>query len=512
MNTTTLNRRLDVLFVEPDSSEKAYQSLSKIYSAIETPTWSLLLAQSCRSKGFGVAILDCNAENLTDELSIQRIHDANPRLVCFVLYGQNPNSGTTSMIGGTRLCARLKQAYPEYTTCFAGPHVSALPKEVLSYSFIDIVLLNEGVYALHDLLGSDLKDDLHKIKGIGYKKDKIIILNPPRQVVPENKMDNDLPGYAWDLLPYDKNPLDLYRSHFWHADYNHSQRIPFAALYTSLGCPFKCDFCMINIINRIDNTNGVTSADSAHIRYWSPEFILREFDKLVKLGVQTIRISDEMFFLNPRHFEPLLKGLIKRDYELKLWSYARVDTIKPEYLDMFRQAGMKWLAIGVEAGNQLVRQEISKGKYDEIDIRKIAGKIDDHGINVAANYVFGLPDDNIETMQQTLDLACELNTPFANFYTCMALPGTPLYFKAIKKSWKLPDSYEGYAFFSYECLPLQTNYISAIDVLKFRDEAWHKYHTRNEYLALLEQKYGIEQRKNMEDLIKIKIKRKMLGD
>lgn len=477
MNITTLNRRLDILFVEPDSSAKAYQDLSKTYSAIETPTWCLLLAQSCRSKGFGVAILDCNAEHLTDEQSIQRIRDANPRMVCFVLYGQNPNSGTTSMIGGTRLCAELKQTYPEYPTCFVGSHVSALPREVLSYSFIDMILLNEGVYALHELLRSDLSDDLDKIKGIGYKKDGHIFLNRPQQIVPQNKMDNDLPGYAWDLLPYNKKPLDLYRSHFWHTNYNHEQRTPFAALYTSLGCPFKCDFCMINIINRVDNSHEVTSANSSHIRYWTPEIMLREFDKLVATGVQTIRISDEMFFLNKRHFEPLIKGLIERDYDLRLWVYTRVDTIEPKYLDMFRQAGIKWLAIGFEAGNELVRQEVSKGKFNELDIREIVKSIDGHGINVAANYIFGFPGDNFETMQQTLDLACELNAAFANFYTCMALPGSPLYFKAAQNGWKLPDSYEGYAFFSYESQLLPTNYISSADVMKFRDEAWHRYHT-----------------------------------
>ncbi|PKN52007.1 MAG: B12-binding domain-containing radical SAM protein [Deltaproteobacteria bacterium HGW-Deltaproteobacteria-13] len=512
MKVTTANRRLDILFVEPDSSAKAYQSLGETYSAIETPTWSLLLAESCRGKGFGVAILDCNAERLTDVQAINRIREANPRLVCFVLYGQNPNSGTTSMIGGTRLCAQLKQTYPEYSTCFVGSHVSALPKEVLSYSFVDMVLLNEGVYALHDLLGSDLKDDLNKIKGIGYKKNKHIILNPFREVVPTDKMDKDLPGYAWDLLPYNKKPLDLYRSHFWHADYHHEKRTPFAALYSSLGCPYKCDFCVINMINRTDNHDKVTSADSSHIRYWTPEFILREFDKLVKMGVGTIRISDEMFFLDKKHFGPLIRGLIKRDYDLNLWSYARVDTIKKEYLDRFRQAGMKWLAIGLEAGNQAVRQKVSKGKFDEMDIREITKEIDDHGINVAANYIFGFPEDNLETMQQTLDLACELNTPFANFYPCMALPGSPLYFQAMQNGWELPDTYEGFAFFSYECLPLPTNYVSAMDVLKFRDDAWHTYHARQEYLDLIERKFGIEQRKNMEDLIKIKIKRKILGD
>ncbi len=512
MNASVPNRRLDVLFVEPDSSAKAYQSLRNKYSAIETPTWSLLLAQSCRKKGFGVAILDCNAQRLTDQEAIKKIRDANPRLVCFVLYGQNPNSGTTSMIGGTRLCSQLKQEHPAYTTCFVGPHVSALPKEVLAHPFIDMVLLNEGVYALHDLLASDLRDDLRRIRGIGYKNNQDVILNPPRQVVPQHKMDVDLPGYAWDLLPYDKKPLDLYRSHFWHADYDHEKRTPFAAVYTSLGCPFKCEFCMINIINRVKNNDGTTAAHSSHIRYWSPELILKEFDQLANMGVRTIRITDEMFFLDPKHFEPLLKSLVKRDYDLRLWSYARVDTVTPKYLKLFRQAGIKWLAVGFESGSHTVRRSVSKGRFSDKDMQEMAAHIDDAGIHVAANYIFGFPEDTLETMHQTFDLACALNTPFANFYPCMALPGSPLYLKALKNGWKLPDSYEGYSFLSYECLPLPTNHLSAAEVLKFRDEAWKKYHARKEYLTLIERKFGMEQKKNIEELIKIKIKREILGD
>lgn len=507
-----INHRLDVLFVEPDSSAKAYQDLGKTYSAIETPTWSLLLAQSCRAKGFGVAIFDCNAEHLTDDQAIQRIRDANPRLVCFVLYGQNPNSGTTNMIGGTRLCARLKQVYPEYRTCFVGSHVSALPKEVLSYDFIDIVLLNEGVYALHDLLQSDLSTELGKVNGIGYKQNGQPVLNPTQPVVPQHLMDQDLPGYAWDLLPYDKKPLDLYRAHFWHAEFNHNLRTPFAALYTSLGCTFKCDFCMINILNRVDNADTIASADSAVMRFWSPQFILSEFDKLAAMGVETIRISDEMFFLNRKYYEPLLKGVAERGYNLRLWAYSRVDTVRPQYLDLLRKAGIQWLALGIEAGNQEIRREISKGRFQEIEIHKVVREVRDHGVNVLGNYIFGLPDDTLDTMQQTLDLAIELNTEHANFYPCQALPGSPLYHVARENGWALPDSFEGYAFLSYECQPLPTRHLTAAAVLKFRDDAWLKYFTRSDYLGLVERKFGAEQRRNVEELTKIKLKRRLLGD
>ena len=219
---------MDALLINPDSAARAYQGLATTYSAIEPPTWALLLAQSCRAKGFGVSILDCDAERLTLEQSVLRVEALRPRLIVFVVYGQNPNSGTTSMIGALALAKQIKLHQPESTICFVGSHTSALPNEVLAQDCVDIVLLNEGVYALHNLLKSNLGEDLAHIKGIGYKKTgpanfKMPTLNAPQCVVPQDRMDEDMPGYAWDLLPYRDKPLDLYRAHFWHACFDHAR-------------------------------------------------------------------------------------------------------------------------------------------------------------------------------------------------------------------------------------------------------------------------------------------------
>jgi radical SAM superfamily enzyme YgiQ (UPF0313 family) len=507
-----MNRPLDVLFVNADSAAAAYQDLAKDYAAVEPPTWSLLLAQSCRAKGFGVAILDATAERLSHEQVVGRIGEMKPRLVCFVVYGQNPNSGTTNMIGNTVCCALLKERYPEVVTCFVGSHTSALPLEVLSLPCVDLVLLNEGVYALHNLLRTDLRAGLDKVNGIGHKSGGVPVLNPPERVVPQERMDEDLPGYAWDLLPYREKPLDLYRAHFWHAEFSHAKRTPFAALYTSLGCRFKCDFCMINIVNRNDNSPGVVSAHSPGMRYWSPRLILEQFEKLASLGARTIRISDEMFFLNKKYFEPLVDGLIERDLGLRLWSYSRVDTVQPQYLDRFKKAGIGWLALGVEAANQNIRREVSKGTFADINIRQVVSTVREAGINVISNYIFGFPDDTHETMQQTLDLALELCTEMANMYPCQALPGSPLYYTAKANGWKLPDSYAGYAFLSYDSQPLPTKHLSAAEVLAFRDQAWQTYFTHKPYLDLVERRFGAQERANVEDLTKIKLKRKLLGE
>lgn len=267
---------------------------------------------------------------------------------------------------------------------------------------------------------------------------------------------------------------------------------------------------MINIVNRNSDANDTVSAHSSHMRYWSPEFMLKEFDKLAAMGTETIRISDEMFFLDKRYYEPLLNGLIERDYPIRTWSYARVDTVRPQYLDLFQKAGVRWLGIGIEAANQVIRKEVSKGTFKEVNIREIVKSIQDSGINVGANYIFGFPDDTYESMEETLALALELNTEFANMYPCQALPGSPLHVRAQHEGWKLPNSYAGYAFLSYDSEPLPTKHLSAAEVIKFRDDAWQKYFTNPAYLNLLESKFGKEQRKNVEDMSKIKLKRKLI--
>ena len=133
--------------------------------------------------------------------------------------------------------------------------------------------------------------------------------NPPGESSSNDRMDFWPSRICLGLTSYyDKKPLDLYRSLYWHAEFDHAKRIPFAAIYTSLGCRLRnCNFCMINIINRVNNADGVVAAT---LRYalLSPQFILKQFEQLGDMGAQTVRISDEMFFLDKRYFEPLLNG------------------------------------------------------------------------------------------------------------------------------------------------------------------------------------------------------------
>lgn len=514
-----MNRQLDVVFVNYNAPELIYQELAKKHAAIEPPTWSLLLANACRLDGFGVAILDCDALHLTYEQAVQQIKDLNPRLVCFVVYGGNPNSGTTNMEGNVNLCQKLKEAYPYYKTCFIGSHTSALPDEVLRIRGIDYICINEGVRTLKALLSRKLNES-YNIPGLGishWNNNESVgytICDGKDTVVPQDRLIEEIGGYAWDLLPYDKKPLDLYRAHIWHAEFDEEKRTPFAALYTSFGCQFKCDFCMINILNRESIDNGVHAGNSNFMRYFPPEFIIKEFDKLVEMGIETIRISDEMFYLNKRYYEPLLNLIIERGYgnKIRWWAYTRVNTVQEKFLDLFKRAGCNFLAIGIESANQKIRQEVTKGLFKDVDIREVVGSIRNHDINVIQNYIVGMTNDTEETVQESLDLANELNCEMMNVYPCFALPGSPLYYQAKEKGIELPKKFSEWSFLSYDSKPLSTNTLSSADVLRLRDDFWNKHMTRPEYLGMIEQRFGEVARKNIEEMSRIKLKRKLLEE
>ena len=144
-----------------------------------------------------------------------------------------------------------------------------------------------------------------------------------------------------------------------------------------------------------------------------------------------------MWVLKPKHFMTLCDKIIERQYDFNIWAYTRIDTVKPQYLEKLKQAGVNWVAVGIEAGNQEIRREITKGKFEDINIREVTQMIQDAGINVCANYIFGLGHDTWDTMQETLNLALELNTENANFYCATALPGSPLYNRLKFDKWKL---------------------------------------------------------------------------
>lgn len=502
----------DILFVHPNASEKIYQGLAKNNSAIEPPIWAAMLANSVRSKGFRPEILDAEAERLDYLSTAQRITEYRTKIVCFVVYGQQPSASSQNMEGAVATANELKRLSPDTFVVFVGGHVAALPMETMkSESSIDAVCQNEGVYTLHALLNVTKLEDsqLEKVDGLVFRnRDGHVIMNKPSGIVSKENLETDLPGMAWDLLP----PLSKYRTAGWHSWSNDSEKEPFAALYTSLGCPYRCSFCMINIINRTQQGSHITSEDSNVFRFWSPEFIIKQFDHIAAQGVRNVKIADELFVLNPRHFEAICDLIIERGYDFNIWAYSRVDTCKPKYLDKLHRAGVKWLGLGIENPNNTLRKEIHKDGFQDVKVLDLIRMIREAGINVGGNYIFGLPYDTKETMQATLDFAMENPTEMANFYSAMAYPGSPLHKQAKLFNLDLPTTYSGYSQHSYDTLNLPNEHLTSAEILGFRDKAWDTYHSSPKYLNLMQERFGQKAIDELNSTKTITLKRKLLGD
>jgi len=478
--------RLDVVLVHPSSRRRVYQALAQNLAAVEPPVWAGLMATYLRKRGYSVDILDAEAEELDAAETAQRVVEMDPLLTAVVVYGHQPSASTQTMPAAGAVCRALRALDPTRRTVLVGGHVAALPERTLAEEACDFVAAGEGPTTLGGLveaLKSSDPDAYQKVPGLWYRAPNGEAISTGFAPLVRS-LDAEMPGMAWDLLD-----MTRYRAHNWHC-FGHLEREPYAALYTSLGCPYHCSFCCIQAPFKDGEQLMGTASHVNTYRTWSLESILEQIDLLVtQHGVKNFKFADEMFVLNPRHIRRICEALIERNYGLNIWAYARVDTVRDDMPEMLKRAGFNWLAFGLESGSERVRAGVDK-RFEQDLIYKTLEKVRRANISVIGNYIFGLPDDDLESMEETLALALDLNCEFGNFYSAMAYPGSQLYDEAVVSGWQLPEGWGGYSQHSVDTLPLPTKHLPASEVLRFRDRAFDRYFTDPGYLAMVHRKFG----------------------
>lgn len=486
----------DILLINPGGSKsRIYQDLSKEFSAVDTPFWAILTAGYLRKEGFRVAVLDANAENIDFDETVRRIQTLGPRYIAIICYSQQANVSTPIMVGVGELCRKIKENIPQKNLILTGWHPSALPQRTLREEACDLVVQGEGFYTLRDLLSGK---SYNEIGGLCFEQEGEIIINPR----PENVQDltGELSEVAWDLLPMNQNK---YRAFNWMCLGDLASRNSFASIFTSLGCPFHCNFCAIHA------TYG-----EHKLRRWSTEWVLGQLDTLVnRYGVKNINLHDELFIFQHDHYYQIAAGILERGYQLNIASFARVDVldkISSEELAFLKLAGFNWFKLGIETCNEEIIRKNMKGTFTKEVIRRVVKKVHDAGINLCANFMFGLPGDTLESMQENLEFALELNCAFPSFFCTMAIPGSELYQIALENGTPLPETWLGYASQGYDFLPMSTEKLSAAEVLKFRDHVFDTYFTDPGYLTMIREKFGTESCEHIKGMTAIKLKRRIL--
>lgn len=459
-------KKIDLLLVNPGNRLEQFANLNEL-ATVAQPLGIAMIAAFARQHGFSVAIMDGEANFWTPEQTLEEISTYDPLLL-------GVSAFTTKMTSAGKLLKLIKQNLPHVKTVIGGHHASAIPDRTLEEESVDFVIKGEGYFPVVELLNRlKSKRDNFDIPGVWHKQSNKIVGFGRAEGV---KDLDDLPFAAWDLLPMEK-----YRAHHWQTwDYNLDQK-GFSVLYTSLGCPFSCDYCSVNVVYGKHST-----------RFRSPERVAEEIEILVKqYKVKHIEVIDDTFTINPKRVEDICDAIITKDLgdKINIWCFARTNTVNQHLMNKMKKAGVNWVFMGFESGSDVVLKGVHKRQTVE-QIKQATDIVHEAGIHIGGNYIFGLPEDTQVSMQSTLALAKELNTEYANFFLLMPYPGTRYHEVAQAKGYPLPGKWGQYGFFAPDALPMKNEYLSPEDILRFRDTAFIEYFNSRKYQDMIKSVFG----------------------
>ena len=215
-------------------------------------------------------------------------------------------------------------------------------------------------------------------------------------------------------------------------------------------------------------------------------------------GRRNIKIWDELFCLNADRVKEICEHLriIKEldGFAFNIWAYARVDTVTEKMLQKMKQAGFNWLAYGFESAKTDVRQRANK-KFSAPQAKRAIDMTRDAGINIIANFMFGLPGETEDSMKATLDMAMRENFEYVNFNVALPYPGSEWYESLPVK----PTDWSSFSQFS-------PNICADPKVVRFRDEAFQTYFSRPEYLSMINRKFGEKAETHIKEMFQWKIR------
>ncbi|HNS01135.1 MAG TPA: radical SAM protein [Anaerolineae bacterium] len=389
------------------------------------------LAAALRAAGIASQLLDANLggptplEPLTQQLNrfVAGVRQAGGRPVV----GISMVSQVTATVA--ELAERIKRADPETLVIVGGYHPTFADREILEdFPAIDLCVRGEGEQTIVELMQhwqeaaagpADLgrqgvaSIDWGHILGVTWRQGAEIVVNPSR---PNNTALDALPFPARDLLP----PLQAYAP---YADTVAGKMRLKASMISSRGCPFHCNFCAI--IAFYGDAGGMAW------RGRSVDNVVAEMIELAERdGASHFEFQDDNFFVQPKRALAIVQQYAATGRDFSFAFLTRPDqVVKGErYFPALRQAGLRYVSVGIESGSDasLVRMVKQTG----VEINRRALEIL-HNNDVAAQVEFIMfePGSLLEDLQANLHFI-EQQGLFGYFpplvFTCLLLmPGTP---------------------------------------------------------------------------------------
>jgi radical SAM superfamily enzyme YgiQ (UPF0313 family) len=312
---------------------------------------------------------------------------------------------------------RVRSMMPRALIIAGGPHPTFFPR-LIEDERIDIIARGEADISFPRLLDAVSHGaDYASCPGIWAKRDGVIFRNEVAQLV------NDLSS-----LPHPDR--SLYTKYPFFA--RHSE-VPFS---TTRGCPYRCAFCYNHV--KLDLYRG----KGAYLRTRNVEDVITEMEEARVLfpAMRTVILYDDIIGLDTQWLDEF-SGQYRRRIGLPWFTSIRADLIDEFVVRKLKEAGCFCLSIGVETGDEQLREEVLKKRISNAQYVKAAGLLKVAGIKVRTSNMLFLPGEDIRKALTTIAVNRQMKADFAWAYTLQPYPGTALYEDAVK-SGHLPETFQ----------------------------------------------------------------------
>lgn len=359
------------------------------------------------------------------------------------------NIASTTFENDMAVFSIAKEILPDITTIAKGAVFLTSNTDVLyKYKNLDLVIVGEAEKTFQEILEGK---DYPKIKGLCYRDGFVVKYTGKRPNIQN-----------LDKLPFPARHL-VNNNLFRRPDNSKVQ----AVIKVSRGCPHHCFFCL------------ATPVSGSKVRMRSPENIVEEIKDCVEnYGITNFLFWSDIFNSDREWTMDLCQKIIDSDLKITWSANTRADTADEEMANLMYKSGCRLVSIGVESGSQYILDKIGKKITIEniIDTVKIFKQAKIRTYNY---YVIGLPWDNEESIEDTIELAILLNSDYASFYTAVPLPGTRFYKYAKENNLLNGNISWDNAYFTPI---LKTFALSQERILELHKEAIKRFYLRPRYI------------------------------
>lgn len=372
-----MSHRPRVLLITPPYHSGVVES-----AGVWMPLHFVYLAGHARAAGAEVRIYDAMSLGHTHDDIAREIEAFRPDLVGV--------TAITAMEPDAReVCATAKRWNPRTVTLMGNVHPTFCWQEILSSDpNVDLIVRGEGEDTLAELVealaargGAEraTAGDFARVAGLAYRREGVPVASPDRGFCAD--LDALVP--AWDLVDW---PRYFYRP---------SPEGQLAIVSSSRGCKQRCSFC---------------SQQKFWERSWRGRRAEAFVDELELLrdrhGVRVAMLSDETPTVDGDRWERILDLMIERGTGVELLLETRVvDILRDEaILTKYRAAGVSHIYVGVESTDQATL-DLYKKDVKVADSKRAIELINAHAMVSETSFVVGTPDDTVETIRRTVELA-----------------------------------------------------------------------------------------------------------